>query len=151
MVLDDHEWILNKVIHRVEDEIDDRANRRDHTRFGGHHDDIVVLLPMDTSSYRFPKLRAVYHDTSDYQRRRDNIKGEIDHNKDAIGFGHCVHRLGHIYCIHKQIDRRRNDDKEHTAWDGDQPSCVFHVSEQDHTAPKLRRGMSASAKQLEMI
>lgn len=50
LVLDDHEWILHKAIHRVEDEIDDRANRGNHTRLNGHRDDIDVLPPMVMSS-----------------------------------------------------------------------------------------------------
>lgn len=50
LVLDGHEWILSKVIHRVEDKIDDRANRGNHTRFSGHRDNIDVLPPMVTSS-----------------------------------------------------------------------------------------------------
>lgn len=66
LVLDDHEWILKKVIYRVEDEIDDRTNRGNHTRLGGHHDNVVVLPPMDTSSDRFSEPRTVYRDASDY-------------------------------------------------------------------------------------
>lgn len=51
LVLDGHEWILNEVIHRMEDEIDDRANHGNNTRFGGHRDNIDVLPPMVTVSY----------------------------------------------------------------------------------------------------